>query len=501
MKQGGLKFIAALIATMMVVIPFAGLDSLPRDLRKQIAVERTALSDTQNKVKGAQAEVTREIQEEPELFRGIPASQRWPNQLSDVGTNLETASSEMDQLTALEKANRRQDRERVQSLLVQERQRRTAALNRSEEIRKEASHWVDMKRRLPEVLAQMDRDYQTVHGFDFGPTAGVVQKAAADWPEKKADLDSRLAALRASGAEAEQLWQSTAEARREAAANRLEGLDFAGLFAAAETLRGAAQDLPAKSSALGTLTGQLYSSWDKLLVDMRERKGAHEQQIRTVATKDGKTTSDDKWVAVSSAQYRAMQNNLGMAIEHKSLGKWDSEAERVAQPPGLAYMAPPGQRNQYGYWEQRNGQDVWVWLAQYMILRDLLFNRDYRPIDRYDWDSYRTQQSRGETYYGRERGSDAPKYGTQAPGTQERYGGSSYSRSGGFKDSKYATKPGGYADSQYASPSSRQSGDSNPRSFGSGSSGSREPRAVPVPSRPRSSPSMPRSAPRRFGKH
>src|SRR5262245_43408542 len=264
MKQGGLKFIAALIATMMVVIPFAGLDSLPRDLRKQIAVERTALSDTQNKVKGAQAEVTREIQEEPELFRGIPASQRWPNQLSDVGTNLETASSEMDQLTALEKANRRQDRERVQSLLVQERQRRTAALNRAEEIRKEASHWVDMKRRLPEVLAQMDRDYQTVHGFDFGPTAGVVQKAAAEWQEE--ELDRRLAALRASGTEAQQLWQSTAEARREAAANHLEGLDFAGLFAAAETLRGAAQDLPTKASALGTLTGQLYSSWDKLLV-------------------------------------------------------------------------------------------------------------------------------------------------------------------------------------------------------------------------------------------
>jgi hypothetical protein len=139
-------------------------------------------------------------------------------------------------------------------------------------------------------------------------------------------------------------------------------------------------------------------------------------------------------------------------------------------------------------------------VAQYLIMRDLLFNRDYRPIDRGDWDSYRSQQSRGETYYGRERGTDAPKYGTAAPRTQERYSGSSYSQSGGFKDSKYATKPGGYADSQYASPSSRQGSDSNPRSFGSGSSRREEPRAVPAPSRPRSSPSMPRSAPRRFGK-
>src|SRR5262249_12346853 len=122
MKEGGLKFLAALIIVLMVAIPFAGLDSLPRDLRKQIAAERTALAEAQNKIKGAQAEVSREIQQEPELFRGIPASQRWPNQLNDAATNLETASSEMGQLTALEKANRRGDRDRVQSLLLQERQ-------------------------------------------------------------------------------------------------------------------------------------------------------------------------------------------------------------------------------------------------------------------------------------------------------------------------------------------------------------------------------------------
>jgi hypothetical protein len=500
MKQGGLKFIAALIATMMVVVPFIGIDSLPRDLKKQIAAERTALTESLSKVRGATAEVGRELSQESDLFRGVPASQRWPNQLNDAVTNLQTATSEMEQLTALEKANRRQDRERAQALLAQEKRRRISAENRAAEIRKEATHWVDLKRRLPEVLAQMDRDYQTIHGFDFGAATAAVQKAAADWPDKKPDLDNRLAALKASGNEAESLWQSTAETRRQAAANNLAGLNFATLGTVSDTLRASAQDLPAKATALATLTGQLYTSWDKLLVDMRERKGDHEQQIRTVTTKDGKTTSDDKWVTVSSAQYRAMQNNLGMAIEHKSTGKYDSEADRVAQPAGFAYMAPPGQRNQYGYWENRGGQDTWVWVAQYLIMRDLLFNRDYRPIDRGDWDSYRSQQSRGETYYGRERGTDAPKYGTAAPRTQERYSGSSYSQSGGFKDSKYATKPGGYADSQYASPSSRQGSDSNPRSFGSGSSRREEPRAVPAPSRPRSSPSMPRSAPRRFGK-
>ena len=30
-----------------------------------------------------------------------------------------------------------------------------------------------------------------------------------------------------------------------------------------------------------------------------------------------------------------MKHNLGMAIEHKPAGKYDSEAERIAQPAGL----------------------------------------------------------------------------------------------------------------------------------------------------------------------
>ena len=48
-----------------------------------------------------------------------------------------------------------------------------------------------------------------------------------------------------------------------------------------------------------------------------------------------------------------MEKDLGMAIEHKPAGKYDTESERVAQPAGFAYMAPPGQSNQYGHWEQQ----------------------------------------------------------------------------------------------------------------------------------------------------
>jgi hypothetical protein len=133
-------------------------------------------------------------------------------------------------------------------------------------------------------------------------------------------------------------------------------------------------------------------------------------------------------------------------------------------------------------------------------MRDLLFNRDYRPLDRYEYEDYRAYRQRNQTYYGRDEANSSPKYGTQGTTTHDRYAGTTFAQKGGFKDSKYASKPGGYRDSQYSTPAMRNpGGDSSGRTFGSGSNRS-TPRAAPAPSRPAPRPSMPRSSPgRTFG--
>ncbi len=504
MERGLLKFAAALLAVGMAALPFAGLDGLPRELRAQVKTEQATLAAAQTKLKAAQEEVTRDLASEPELFHSIPASSEWPGQLTDAARDMDAAAADMTQLLALDKANRRADRAKAEALLSHERGLRAVAATRAESLRKDASHWVELKQKLPETLEQMDRDYQAIHAFDFAAAAGAVAKAEADWPEKRADLENRLSVLRGGVQRADEQWQASTEARKQAAAKQLSNLDYGTLFAAAESLHDTATGLPRRTGELQALTGQLYTSWDKVLVDMRRRGSEYDQQIRTVSTpQGGQTSSEEKWVSVPRGTFESMQNHLGMAIEHKGLGKYDSEAERTAQPAGFAYMAPPGQRNQYGYWENRGGHDFWVFYGQYALMRDLLFNRDYRPLDRGDWDGYRSSQSRGQTYYGDSGGSQ--KYGTSGTATQDRYSGSNFSKSGGFRDSKFASKPGGYRDSEYASPAARQPGsDSSPRSFGSGSSRREQPSAAP-PSRtyrptPRPAPSRPSSAPRRFGK-
>ncbi len=495
MQRPFLTLAAAILGTGLVVTPFLGLDGLPRDMRRQIANERSALADTQNQIGKAQEEVKHDLQAEPDLFRSIPSSFQWSAGLAAAATDLQTASRDMEQLSALDKRNRREDRDRAAALLSQERAARNAALNHATAIRKEAGHWVELKKKLPQEMRQMEQDYQTLRGFDLASVTAAVQKAEGDWPGKRADLDSRLEGLRQTVANDDALWQSTAAARREASAGNLAGLDVGALLTAAEKLHADAAALPQKGSELQGLTAQLNRSWDKILVDMETRGSgsnkSYNQKIRTVTVpKDGQAASEEKWVEVSQSKFDAMKSDLGMAVEHKPLGKFDMEAERTSQPAGFAYMAPPSQlRNQYGYWDNSGGHSFWVWYGQYSLMRDLLFNHRYIPLDRGQWDEYRTYQSRGQTYYGRD-------YGTQGQATRERYSGSSYAQGGGFRDSKYASTPGGYRDSKYATPG----GNSAPKRFGS------KPDAAPSyrPSAPRPSPrpSIPRSMPsgRRFGR-
>ena len=501
MEKLGLKITAVVVAGLMGLVWFAGLDDLPRDVRAQIAAERSALTAAQKTVAGAKDEVARDRSSEPALFGALPSAALYGDRLARSESVLGSASRDMEQLTRLEKTNRRTDAEQAKQILQHLKQTRTAAAADAEAVRKDADHWVELKKHLPDEVRDMERDYQAVHAVDLAGVSAVVQKAQSDWPEKRTDLENRLQSVRAMVASAEDAWLKSEASRKAAAANDAGKVDYGTLFASADTLHTDATELPKKTADLKTLTGQLYTSWDKLLVDMRAEKGTYEQKLRTVRTREGTSTSDENWVDVGKAQYQAMERNLGMAVEHKGVGKYDTESERVAQPAGFAYMAPPGQSNQYGHWEGSGGNQFWVFYGQYALMRDLLFNRDYRPLGRYEYDDYRTYRQRNQTYYGRDTiTGSAPKYGTSGTATQERYSGSTFSQRGGFKDSRFASKPGGYRDSQYSTPAMRDpNGDHSGRTFGNGSSGPSSPRAAPAPRPAPSRPSMPRSPGRTFG--
>ena len=519
MNRKTLRLFTVALSVVIAVLAASALDRLPSSVRAQIDSERTALHFARNQLHTERDQVSAQVQTDPALFGGIPFGGAWSGRLDQSAFGLDSAGRDMDELTRLEKHNRHTDTARAQSVLTSERNLRTRALADAEAVQKEAARWVDAKNHLPQQVQEMERAYHAIHAFDLAPVTAAVAHAETDWPAKKPDLDARLDAERAMVTNSDKLWQSTAEDRRKAAGGDLSGVNTGALLAAGDTLAASAAAQPKQAEELQSLTGQLYTSWDKLLVDMQARGEGnareYDQKVRTVRThitdaaaKTGDTQSDEQWVIVPRPTYDAMRGDLGMAIEHKSAGLYDSEAEHVAQPAGMAYVAPPAQAsNQYGYWDHRDGRDFWVFYGQYALLRDLLSNHDYRPYDRYEYEGYRTQQSRGQTYYGHDSESGSPKYGSQGTTTQNRYSGSKYAQSGGFRDSQYASKSGGYRDSQYASPSMRQPGaDHSPKTFGHNNTpSSPAPRAAPAPRsyRPAPSPSRPpmRSPGRSFGRH
>jgi len=483
MSRRGLEVLAVIIAFLMVIVVFAGFDDLPRPLRADIKAEQQQLPQVQRQFQSIQDEVTQDLAGDPGLFRAHDMVTAFPERLRIAAGELQGAQKDAAALDKFLKANRRQDREPAEKLLKEERALRAAAINEASAVQKEAQHWIDMKRHLPDELKQMAADHEALQHWDFTPVAAVVTRAEADWPSKKSDLDTRLAAMRAIPADGDKAWQASDAMRRKAEGNDLAGLDYGALLTSAEALQTDRASLSSRTQEIQTLTGQLYTSWDKVLVDLRDRKSGgvrdYEEEIRTVRTKfpdasgkDGATTSDESWVEVSRATFQVNEKNIGMSIAHKPVGKYDSEVDEVAEPAGFAYMAPVGQRNQYGYWDHGSGGNFWVWYGQYALLRDLLWGHSYRPIPSYEWESYRTARSSGQTYYGRDEGAGAPKYGTHGTFTQQHY-----------SESRYVRSSGGYSSSKYASGSLRKGQSGEGHTFGSGSkppsSGAFKPRSSP----------------------
>jgi outer membrane murein-binding lipoprotein Lpp len=260
MSRSTLKFLAILLGVLIVAVLLSGLDNLPREVRAQIATERSALAAAQSQLSSQKDAVARQVQGDPVLFAAIPESADWSSRFARDENTLQSAARDMAELTALEKANRRQDRQRVATLLARERSVRTSALSDAAGVQKEAAHWVEWKQHLPEAVRQMEGDYQAVHAVDLAPVAAVVQKAETDWPQKKADLDARLSATRALETQSEAAWQGSADARRAAAAGDFAHVNVAALAGAADTLKNDAADLPKKAAELRTLSGQLYNT-------------------------------------------------------------------------------------------------------------------------------------------------------------------------------------------------------------------------------------------------
>ena len=320
----------------------------------------------------------------------------------------------------LARDDRADSQHRLEWLLAGERKQRESAVTDADAVVASAEKWLSFRRNLSSSIDGMKREEDSIKAVDLTPAVKAVEKAEVDWPAKKA-IESRLALLRAMPQTADAKWQATEAARKDATAGKASATEIATLIQADDVLSQTARNLPQKVDDLRSQTGQLYNAWDKVLTDLdvshegpetvyREKIKTVQTHFTDVADKKTEVSSNEKWTDVPEPSYQAVENDLGMAIAHKDAGVFDSEAQNVPQPAGFAYIAPPSEgRNQYGYWDNSGGHSVWTWLPEYLIMRELLWGHDYRPIIVNDYYGYRTARTYGRTYYGQETPAAPPK--------------------------------------------------------------------------------------------
>ncbi len=483
-----------LIGPLLAIAILAGCGrGLPTAVRRDISVESDNLETAQRRVKASEAALTSHLAETPDLFHGTPEEASWKGNISQAKADLQASETDARELGRL--AERDRPDANISKLLADERRLRTDALRKAQLVDQGVGKWLEYRRDPAAFVAKIDHERDQIQRFNLTPVAEVVRKAEQDWPAKKAILESRLSSLTASTKVAESAKQSTPST----------------LIAEEDSLSQQAASLSGQSKQLQSECGQLYDSWDKILTDLdRTESGPdtlYRERIDTVRThfvdvplKKTETRKAEHWTDVSEASFHAVEDDIGMAIAHKDAGQFDSEAQNTPQPPGFSYVASPSVgSNQYGYWTHNGGQSVWTFLPEYLILRELLWNHDYRPVMATEYNAYRAAQSRGTTYYGRETPSAAPKYGTHGTFTQSHYAESRYVQSGGFKGSAYAS--GGAASSGsswlgklHPTPQSGPTADSlSGKRFG------RQPSSTPLGQRFGRTPS-PRPSGRSFGR-
>ena len=476
-----------LIAAVIAFAFLAGcVPGLPPSVQRDVSLENDRLQTAESQVARTETALNRDLAQAPDLFNGASEPAAWKTSISGAKTNLQAAETDARELARLVKRNRPDPR--IAQLLADERSLRETAIQKAQSVDQATARWMEYKHDPSSFAAKIKGERAAIQTFDFAPVKQAVQRAEQDWPLKKPVLESRLASLTGSAKLADAPVQSSP----------------AVLIAEEDTLSHQANTLGTQAHELQRDCGQLYDSWDKILTDLdRPQYGpdtVYRERIKTVRThwidvplKKTETHSDERWTDVSQASFHAVEDDIGMAIAHKDAGLFDSEAQTTPQPPGFSYVASPEVgRNQYGYWSHDGGQSVWTFLPEYLILRELLWNHDYRPVMVTEYNAYHVAQSRGTTYFGRETPNAAPKYGTHGTFTQSHYAGSRYVQSGGFKGSAYAS--GGAAGSASGLRQSPQAAPSDAgRRFG------RQPGAAPSGQRFGRAPS-PRPMGRSFGR-
>ena len=461
MARNAMAVLAVALFFVIILVVLVGGGGLDSGLKNRVEVQLAKFETAEPAARQNLAEARSALEDEPRLLNIF--AETWPPRIERAESDLDAADTAAQELRTLVSQNDPDTESRVVELETRLSSSLAAGSGVAAELARNGRELIEFRDKIADEIRAMEQNLRTIESTSLAPVEAAVRAAQVDWPAKSNDLTARLRAMTGAKAAAARLWAETEQARAEADAGNVDADAVRELAAAAEAMRRTKLDLEGSDRLLG-LIDELYWSWDKVLVDMELAEGAvvtFRHKFRTtyipadlddngVSPSGRQTRTADTTETVSKSEYDRMKNNLGMVVMHKPAGMFDHEAQSMVQPAGYAYIAEPGERNRYGYW---NG-GFWVWYGQYALMRDLFWGPSYTRIGRDDYSSYSRHRASGRTYYG----EGGNRYGSRGNATRTKYGSSQYVKTNGYANSRYERSGGTYRGSRYASRSTSRSG-------------------------------------------
>jgi hypothetical protein len=458
------------VLILLIVLVFA-VDSLmgglPGSVEALYEQESAEVGSAEATLERSRSQVNGLLEREPDFLSPISEREDWRDRLARAAAELKEAKELLaERARPLMEKNDSEDAQMLQDFLYRIRNGRVHAVKEAVAVTRRADDLVRFKEERPAMVEKAMEDFRAMDPSTLAPLKAQAAQAAADWPEKKADIEERMKVFDTLLTQAAESHAFLAEENKKAD----DEVDFDKLANHCEALEKARIAFLQSRDSLTDLLGQLFVSWDKILADMEIREGYEVDFYHTYkfikVNREDKTEEETQVQQVSKEFYLRHENDLGMTLESKPKGLYDFEAVKQTTPPGYTYVGNP----HYGKWEHRSGGSFWVFYGQYAFMRDLFWGPSYyHPISRTQWEGYRTAREQGRTYYGRDN-TGRSVYGSKGTLARTKYAGSKYSTKGGYAGTQFKKSGGSYRGSRYATKSSRSS---SSRSFFSGSRSSR----------------------------
>jgi hypothetical protein len=317
-----------------------------------------------------------------------------------------------------------------------------------EPVRSELRKWIAFRNNPKSLLAGWSKDCpdSQLRG-DIAELTTSIRDAERDWPHKKEDLQQRLTKLQ-SLVDQQSRACETVLALANNSAPSLSQLQTVYLIG--PSLASREKDIYHNISEFTEGVHNLYFGRTVVLQDLNpdNQRAKWREVIAYYAREGAKPASAvfESWGALPTGNnFDDVSQMIGMSFEHKPPGAFLAETETTPEPAGMAYLAPPGQQNQFGHWQSdQDGREAWHWFPQFLYLSWLLDT--HSRITPADYWEYRSAVRQKVVWVGRDPVAGTAKFGTfgsnftkPGAGSTSRFAGSTYAGKGTFAGSKYAT--------------------------------------------------------------